>query len=262
MKSNTPELWDNFWQESPSTQEDIYLLAKEAHSIRWQRIHARITAHFPSFEGLRVIEIGAGAGTYAALMARLGAQVTLLDYSNKALERAQEFFERLNLNAEYVNANAFDLPNNLNGAFDISMSFGLNEHFSGPQRLQITRAHLDVLRPGGMTFISVPNRYNPPYRMFKFVAQHTDKWVFGEEYPYSYWELRSLCQQLDCTHCQILGDSLWNSLDFINPVKGSAYVRRLLRISDDFDVTRLRDQRGTWLDAYFSYALVWSAKKH
>lgn len=261
VRKNTPALWDEVWKESPSLQQDIYLLAKEERSIRWRRIQQQILNSFPDVRGLRVIEIGAGAGTYAAMLAKRGADVTLLDYSQNALNRAQEFFSRLGLRGDLLMADALALPDDLRGRFDVALSFGLNEHFEGEKRQRIAAAHLDVLNPGGLAFISVPNQLCPPYRLFKFVAQRTGKWKFGEEYPFTRTELERLGSSLGAREVTILADSFLTSFDFINPFKALAVVRNALNLRDDYDPSRLRDERGTPLDSYLSYALVLAMKK-
>lgn len=102
MHKNTPKLWDKVWEQTPTQAEDQYNLRHEENSIRWQRIEKTILQKFGSFKNLRVIEVGAGAGTNAALFAKQGAKVTILDYSEGALARSREFFNRLDLKAEFV----------------------------------------------------------------------------------------------------------------------------------------------------------------
>ena len=94
MDENTPKLWDKLWNKNIHEYEDQLSLAKEEKSIRWNRIKQFVLKEFGSFKNLKTIEIGAGAGTYSALMAKEDADVTLLDYSNRALQRSQEFFKR------------------------------------------------------------------------------------------------------------------------------------------------------------------------
>lgn len=261
IPKNTPALWDALWKDSPSLQQDLYLLAKEEQSIRWRRIQLQVLRNFAGYRGLKVIEIGAGAGTYAAMLAKRGAEVTLLDYSQNALHRGQEFFSRLGLHADFCSADALALPDDLRGKFDIALSFGLNEHFEGEKRQQIAAAHLEVLKAGGLAFISVPNKLCPPYRLFKFAAQRTGKWKFGEEYPFTRMELEALGRKLGAAEVSILADSFISSFDFINPFKALAIVRKLLNLRDDFDPAKLRPELGTPVDSYLSYALVLGMKK-
>ncbi|MBP7688058.1 MAG: methyltransferase domain-containing protein [Thermoflexales bacterium] len=258
MTNNTPQLWDKLWTTPVSTEEDLFKLAQEENSIRWQRMERIVLNTFGSFNGLRVIEIGAGAGTNAALMAKRGAQVTLLDYSPAALDRGREFFARNGLPVEMVCANALDLPAELLGKFDIAMSFGLTEHFLGAARVQINRAHFDLLCSGGLGFISVPNKFNPPYRIFKVAAELVGVWKVGEEYPYSRSELRHICQQIGLRDYGFFGDNFFWSLHFISPIRA---VQRLLKTKPNYSLARLKKERGTPIDAHLAYALILYGKK-
>ena len=266
MENNTPQLWDKSWKKAlASPGEDIFKLAKEENSIRWQRIEKIVLEEFGFFNNLKVIEIGSGVGTYAALMAKRGAKVTILDYSESALKRAREFFKRNKLFADkFIKKDAFSLSPSLLGKYDISMSFGLTEHFKGTKRIKINKTHFDVLRKGGITFIAVPNKYNPFYRMFKFVTERIGLWEAGEEYPYSRKEFRSICKQIGITEYSLFGESFYSSFKFIDPFRTA---RKLLtrylniKLKRNLDPSRLRKQKGTFLDAYLSYSLVLCGKK-
>src|SRR5690606_3521540 len=132
----------------------------------------------------------------AALMAGRGAHVSVLDYSEIALQRSRRVFENLELPVEPVLQDALDPRPGLVGQYDVSMSCGLAEHFLGDARDAIIKAHFDVLKDGGLAFISVPNAYNPPYRLYKWITEHTGRWTIGEEYPFSRRELESHCARL------------------------------------------------------------------
>ncbi len=252
MTQNSPELWDKLWRDV-TPNEDRFNLAQEELSIRWQRILSLVNSHFSFAKDLQVIEIGAGAGTNAALMAKNGAKVTILDYSPKALSRAKSFFKHNGLQATFIQADALNLPKELKGKFDIAMSFGLTEHFSGERRLTINQAHFDLLKPQGIAIISVPNAYNLPYRFFKVAAEMAKLWKVGEEYPYTRSEWRQLALKLGIKHYRFLGDNLWYSLNFINPI---VIVRKLLGRKQTTDIKSLKLERGTPLDQYLSYSLV------
>ena len=247
---NTPELWDDIWQAGTSAEEHRRNVAREELSIRWQRIEERVRARFGGFEDLRVIEIGAGAGTNAAAMAKRGASVTLLDYSPKALGNARELFEANGLEADFVEANALELPDEVRGDFDVAMSFGLNEHFTGAERVGIFQAHLEALRPDGIAIVSIPNARNAPYRFSKWAAERTGRWKLGVEVPFTRPELERICRQLGVTEPEFFGDSFAYSLQFVNPF---AFVRRARGRPEK---PRLRRERGTPLDERWSYATV------
>ncbi|MBT7703782.1 methyltransferase domain-containing protein [Candidatus Peregrinibacteria bacterium] len=252
-KKNTAKLWDNLWKHDISKKEDAFNLAKEENSIRWQRIEKIVLKNLGSFKGLKVIEVGAGAGTNAALMAKRGAEVTILDYSELAIKRSREFFKRNKLKAKFIQQDALNLPKELMSKYDISLSFGLTEHFKDQQRIQINKAHFDLIKKGGITFISVPHKHNLPYRLYKFAAELAGKWNVGEEYPYSRQEFRKICQKIGIKKYAFFGDSLIASFNMINPFRIFA---KLLGFKQNLDISKMRPEKGTFLDEYLSYALV------
>jgi SAM-dependent methyltransferase len=109
---------------------------------------------------------------------RLGARVTGVDFSDTAIELARSLAARVGVDAEFINCNVYDLPENLDGEFDIVFtSFGAlcwlhdMEGWAGI----ISR----YLKPGGTFF------------MAEF---HPFMWVFDYEFPselkvkYRYWQ--------------------------------------------------------------------------
>lgn len=257
METNTPVLWDEIWKNPAAKEQDVLALLKEENGIRWQRMRKIVLREFGSFEGLNAIEIGAGAGTNSALMAKRGANVTVLDYSEGALNRAQKFFEHNKLNADFISRDALAQNEDLAGKFDIAMSFGLTEHFTDEKREKINRTHFDLLRKGGIAFISVPNKYNLPYRIYKLIFEIAGLWKVGEEYPYSRKEFKDLCVRIGVSNYSFFGDSLIESFRFIDPFRA---IRRLLNIKTENKLSS-KKQKGTFLDGYLSYALVLYGKK-
>jgi 2-polyprenyl-3-methyl-5-hydroxy-6-metoxy-1,4-benzoquinol methylase len=257
VKKNTPVLWDGIWKHSVAEEQDVFALFKEEKGIRWQRMEKVTFKEFGSFEGLKAIEIGAGAGTNSALIASRGADVTVLDYSEGALKRAKTFFQHNKVNATFIRRDALAQNEDLFGKFDIAMSFGLTEHFKGENRERINRIHFDLLREGGIAFISVPNRYNFPYRINKFILEVSGLWKVGEEYPYSRKELQDFCLRIGVGEYSFFGDSFIESFRFIDPLKA---IRRLLNLQSKTKLS-LKKQMGTSLDEYLSYALVLCGKK-
>lgn len=258
-KENTPKLWNDLWKDIPSIQADIDRLKKEDNSIRYQRIKKILLREFGSFQNLKVIEIGSGFGTYAALMAEEGAEVTILDYSDIAIERARNFFKRNKISAEFIKQDALSLSTELLNKYDISMSFGLAEHFRNSDRIKINKVHFDLLKEGGIALISVPNKHNLPYRMSKFLAEHTQRWKYGEEYPYSRKEFRNICQEIGINEYSFIGDSFVSSLNFLKPFR--IIFRIIYKLERILGTADAKKERGTFLDEYLSYALVLCGKK-
>lgn len=254
---NTAELWDNLWKDIP-IERDRYNFIKEEKGIRWQRIERKVLENFGSFKDLEVIEIGAGVGINAALMAKCGAKITVLDYSVGALKRARTFFKRNGLTAKYINQDALKLRKSLFSKYDISMSFGLAEHFKDEKRRNIIKSHFDLLKPSGVTFISVPNKYNIPYEAIKYAAQKSGKWGI-EEYPFTRKEFKNICKELGVSRFSFFGDSFISLPGFLNP--SNIITTKIMKKDRKLNTENIKKQRGTFLDQYFGYALVLCAKK-
>jgi SAM-dependent methyltransferase len=184
--------WDRQWRGEPL---DFGAPAKEARTPRWLAQERLVRERFGSFENVRAIELGAGRGLNGLLFAQRGARVTLLDNVPLALEQARTLFAAHAVDFEAADADLFELPNELRGAFDVSMSYGLCEHFLGERRLAVVAAHLDVLRPGGLALIGVPNRLGVVYRAWKGVLTRTGSWPLGTEEPFTAAELATLAER-------------------------------------------------------------------
>jgi SAM-dependent methyltransferase len=187
-----PADWEQQWREQPL---DLDAPRREAGTPRWRAQERLVEERFGAFEGLRAIEIGAGRGLNGLLFAQRGAQVTLLDNAPTPLAQARELFAQAKVPVETVEADLFDPPSATRDAFDVSMSYGLCEHFLDGRRLAVVRAHLDVLRPGGLALIGVPNRYAPVYRLWVATLQRRGTWPLGTEVPFSARELSELAER-------------------------------------------------------------------
>jgi hypothetical protein len=259
MQNNSAGLWDRYWEGPIDTAQDVIALEYEKSTISWQRIEKAVLKQFTSFQNLKVVEIGAGRGTNAALMNIRGAKTTIVDYSDGALKRSREFFERNGLMGEHIKLDVISIPDGLIGRYDIAMSFGFAEHFSGPARIAAFKAHFDLIRKNGLAIISVPNKFSLPYRIFKGIAEQLNHWPIGEEYPFTRKELSDICHRHGILEFNIEGDSFVSSFNFLNPLK-RAFIRRALNLKNR-KITRIREQKGSFLDKYLSYALIVFAKK-
>lgn len=195
LRRPVPEQAIDWAEEWRRTEVDPEAPAEEARTQRWKGQERIILSHFGSFEGLRVIEIGAGRATNAVLYAERGAKTTVLDVSSLALDQAMELFGAHGVEPETVEADIFDLPEELLGGFDVAMSFGLCEHFLGERRARSIAVHLELVRPGGLALVSVPNSWSPIYRAWMAVEKRRGTWRLGTEEPFTVAELRRLAEQ-------------------------------------------------------------------
>jgi 2-polyprenyl-3-methyl-5-hydroxy-6-metoxy-1,4-benzoquinol methylase len=255
IAKNTSELWDDVW--SPfSEEQDRYNLEKKRNSIEWKRIRKIIIKEFGSFNGIKTIEIGAGQGVYSLLFALEGADVTVLDYSQKAIDSSKLFFKRNNINGNFIKMDGLNLDRQLFSKFDVSMSFGTAEHFSSEKRIKFIQSHLDVLKEGGVTFICVPNKWNLIYQLWKFLSRLFGKWEFGEEYPFSIEEFKKIGKTLNVKF-EFIGAYLFDSHFLF-----SRRIKSFLGIKETYDTKKIRQQIGTPFDKCLSKDITAISKKH
>lgn len=205
-------VWERVWRHLPSDAKDDAALARERRSPRWRTIVARLKATFGAIDGLKTVELGSGRGDLSVLLAREGARVTLIDYSDVALELAGRRFKRLGLDARFARADMLGEMGAWRDAFDVSASYGVIEHFKGRDRTRVVRAHHDVIRPGGLAVISVPNAWCVPYRLWKAYLEFRGWWPYGMEIPYSRGELLDRARRAGFARSRLDCTGLWQSI--------------------------------------------------
>lgn len=246
--------WDEIWN-SYNRKRYEYQLALEEHCVRWQRIQQIVLERFGSFSGLNCIEIGAGSGQYSMLFARRGARVTLLDYSEKALDLSRRIFEDYEIDEQqvrFLQMDALRMDRSLFNGYDVSMSFGVAEHFKGEDRLRIVKAHYDVLKNRGITFISVPNANCLPYRIYRFIM-HLKKREAIECYPYSKREFQKIADDCTMRSCCFIGFSYKETY---NPL--ALYSRKKGGIKN---VSKIKKEKPSFLDQYLGRGIVFCGSK-
>ena len=169
--------WDDYWVEAEAVEE-IY--------DNEQRV-SRHLARETGFEGLRILEVGAGTGRDGILMARGGATVVSLDYSAPSLRMVASQLapgDRVLL----CGGDALSLPFP-DGVFDVVFHQGLLEHFRDPGPLLDENRR--VLRSGGLLLVDVPQRWHY-YTLVKHLMIAAGKWFAGWETEFSRRELERL----------------------------------------------------------------------
>jgi 2-polyprenyl-3-methyl-5-hydroxy-6-metoxy-1,4-benzoquinol methylase len=184
--------WDAMWSGLGEEADDP---TAELTSLRFRVQDQILTNAFGSMQGLKVIEIGSGRATNALLYALRGADATVLDSSPIALEQARRRFASRGLEVTTIESDVFALPEDARGRFDVSMSFGLCEHFAGERRSGVIAAHVELLKPGGIAMVNVPNRLSPFYRLWMGLAKRRGTWTLGYEVPFSGRELVRLARE-------------------------------------------------------------------
>lgn len=254
---NDKQIWDDIWRGTKTNIcEDRLMLQRETASLRWKKIEKRILHKYRSFKGLDVIEIGAGRGENSLLMSQRGANVTLLDYSEAALEKAKSLFANFDCTGQFIKADAFNIPNSLLNNFDISMSFGLAEHFLYPERLQIFNSHFLVLKQSGLSFISVPNVFCFPYRIAQIALKLFNRCKLLEV-PFTHSELRKIADRVGYYPYEIVGSSFIKAIDeFLIKNLIHFIAKRIGNKTFLNSQNNITKEKTTILDNYLGYSLI------
>jgi 2-polyprenyl-3-methyl-5-hydroxy-6-metoxy-1,4-benzoquinol methylase len=120
-------------------------------------------------KGKKILHLQCHFGQDTLSLARMGADVTGVDLSDKAIEKAGELAQQLSLNAKFVCCNIYDLPQHLEEQFDIVFtSYG-------------TIGWL----PDMKAWAEIVARYMRPGGAFVFVEFHPTLWMFDNEFTYA-----------------------------------------------------------------------------
>jgi len=113
------------------------------------------------FKNLKCIECGCGGGYESALMARDGAEVTVLDYSEKAIEYAKIVNQRMGIlnKIKFVKSDIFDFC--INEKHDLVWNCGLIEHYQDNEIVQMIKKMMDLAKNNGLIVITIPNLLSP-----------------------------------------------------------------------------------------------------
>ena len=128
--------------------------------LEWIERHAPLA-------GKRVLDVGCGGGILAESMAALGAEVTGIDLSEKALRVAQLHLVQSGAKVRYELVAADELAKRRPGAFDVVTCMELLEHVPDPAAMVAACAAL--VKPGGRVFFSTLNR-NPKSYLFAVIG--------------------------------------------------------------------------------------------
>jgi len=94
---------ENYWDErSEDFSKARRLELNGENAVAWKIIFKK---NLPAGK-LKVLDVGTGAGFFAAILSKLGHEVTGIDMSTKMLGEAEKNLRELNLSAEFKNMNA------------------------------------------------------------------------------------------------------------------------------------------------------------
>ena len=183
----------------------------------------------PNLNGARVLDIGVGEGQSSVLLARAGAQVTGIDVSGEALERARELTRRCDVKAEFLRMAGEELhfPD---ASFDAILCMSVYHHMDLDRA---TREFVRVLRPGGRVVMIEPLATNPPAWLYRRLGRLLAREATSEETPLHVGDLQLLRKHFRRVEWQgmfflsvgLFGlDRIWkNSTSLVHPLTKWAF---------------------------------------
>jgi GT2 family glycosyltransferase len=163
--------WDSYYESLPLHEEDSALRAFN------DEFAAYITELLPA--GSSVLEAGAGAGWQSIALARTGRfEVSVMDFSPRALDYSRRIFERERLSANFIEGDIRDAGD---GAFDLVFNAGVLEHYTFEQQAELIRAMASYSQRFVLTL--VPNGLCYWYWLWRIGKAANAEWPFGKEVP-------------------------------------------------------------------------------
>jgi 2-polyprenyl-3-methyl-5-hydroxy-6-metoxy-1,4-benzoquinol methylase len=139
--------------------------------------------------GKSILHLQCHFGQDTLSLARMGTKVTGMDFSEEAIAQARVLAQQLELDAEFICCNVYDLPQHLDKQFDIVFaSYGVIGWL--PDMQEWARVVSRFVRPGGM---------------FLFVEFHPVVWMFSYDFSmveYSYFNKEAIIETMTGTYAE------------------------------------------------------------
>lgn len=128
---------------------------KPLHAINPLRLDF-INSHVDRLKDQRVLDIGCGGGILSESMARQGANVTAIDMAEGVIKIAKSHALEQQLDIDYQLSTAEDFAAKHAASFDLVTCMEMLEHVPDPA--SVVQACAELVKPGGLVFLSTLNR--------------------------------------------------------------------------------------------------------
>ena len=238
--------WDDI-AEKQSHDIEVFPSGMDFHEFARQDQEFQGVSHFlGNLEGLRVLELGCGAGKMAVLLAKSGANVTAFDLSLESVRLTKSSANANNENLDsLVSAGEF-LPFS-SECFDVIIGKSILHHLE----IEIgKREPYRVLRKGGKAVFVEPLGMNPILTFIRKFVPYPHKALVGVDRPLTYDDINSWTA--DASEWMVQEIQLLSMVE-----RGFGWDTRLdlLRKAD-----RLLLKHFSFLRRYCRYAVIFSTK--
>ncbi len=157
-----------------------------------------------NIKGKKILHLQCHFGQDTMSFSRMGAKATGIDLSDKAIKRAKEFTEQLQLDTEFICCDIYELPNHLHEKFDIVFtSYGTIGWLPDLNKWAKIVSHF--LKPGGK---------------FVFAEFHPVVWMFDDyfkEVYYNYFNVAPIIENYTGSYAERDADIITNSVCWNHP---------------------------------------------
>lgn len=143
--------WDQYWSQFRVPKEVVRTVDNMVLCAQLD-VFDRFLVADPSRS---ILEIGGAPGQYLVYFTKqYGYKAHALDFSSVGCHKTQENFRLLGLEVSVYENDLFAEDLHL-PEFDVVYSLGLVEHFHDLE--MVVRKHIDLVKPGGLVVIGIPN---------------------------------------------------------------------------------------------------------
>jgi len=184
--------------------------------------------------GKTVLDVGCGGGILSESMARLNANVSGIDLSDKALQVAKLHLLESGQRVNYHKIAVEDLAAEQPGHYDVVTCLEMLEHVPDPQ--SVVAACAKLVKPGGWAFFSTLNR-NPKSYLFAILgAEYVLKLLPRGTHDYARFlkpsELAQFCRHAGLSVTDLIGMS-YNPLSQVYSLGSDTDVNYMIACRKD-----------------------------
>jgi len=167
---------DEWWDESGKFKP-----LHKFNPIRIPYLRRKIVEHFKldnssftPFKKLKILDVGCGGGLISEPFARMDADVTAIDASEKNIAVAKIHAERSGLKINYLATSAEELVKT-SEKFDVVFALEIIEHVADVENF--IKSCSELLKPNGLLFIATINRNLKSLALAKIAVEYVLRWL-------------------------------------------------------------------------------------
>ncbi len=164
---------DGWWDETGSFKP-LHDITPIRIGYITDQINRHITVKKDGLKGLSIIDIGCGGGLAAEPLARLGADVTGIDASEKNIEIAKAHAMASGLSINYQHSTAEDLAAK-DTQYDVVLALEIIEHVANVDLF--LKSLSDLCKPDGLIIITTLNRTMKSFALAIIGAEYIMRWL-------------------------------------------------------------------------------------